>query len=418
MRIAVIGGGGGGLVSSWLLDPEHDVTLFEQDSRLGGHAHTVDVEVEGKPVAVDAGFEFFWEQKFPTLLRLLGLLGVPVRRYPARVTFEGPGRTTIMPPLQAGRPMWSACTPRAVLDLLGLYHAVSKGESLVRRRDPSVTVGQFLDGLRLPAAVREQFLLPILLAGWCVDPADFRTFLASDVLSYFPVQRPSQGLQPTHMEVEGGTRSYIEAAARQLQRTHVRLSTPVESVVEESGRIAVRTKTGETGTFDAVVLATNAAQAAGLLSGFTGAEEAGAALRGIRYAPTRIALHGDPRWMPRDRGRWSFVNIRSDGRHSHTTVWKPWRGPPVFKSWVTHTEVMPEPLYALVTYQHPWVDAAYFDTQRRIQALQGRQGVWFAGMYTQDIDCHESVVQSAVQVARALAPASPRLAALMGERPA
>lgn len=40
MRIAVVGGGISGLASAWLLSRAHEVTLFERDARLGGHAHT------------------------------------------------------------------------------------------------------------------------------------------------------------------------------------------------------------------------------------------------------------------------------------------------------------------------------------------------------------------------------------------
>jgi predicted NAD/FAD-binding protein len=216
-----------------------------------------------------------------------------------------------------------------------------------------------------------------------------------------------------HMEIEGGARNYVQALARDLTRTTVRLSAPLVRVLDANGFLEVRTADGSSQTFDAVVIATNATQAAEVLPELHHASDACDALRRIRHFSTRIAIHGDLRWMPRDRRHWSVVNIRSDGRYSHTTSWKPWRGqPPVFKSWVTYSSALPDPLYSLVTYQHPWVDSAYFQTQQQIRAMQGQKGVWFAGMYTHDIDCHESAVQSAVRVARALSPKSSRLTAL------
>jgi predicted NAD/FAD-binding protein len=73
----------------------------------------------------------------------------------------------------------------------------------------------------------------------------------------------------------------------------------------------------------------------------------------------------------------------------------------------------PEPLYALTRYEHAFTDAEHFRTQQSLAALQGQSNLWFAGAHTHDIDCHESAVQSAIRVARDLAPGSRNLARLV-----
>ncbi len=55
-RIAVVGAGISGLASAWLLSDDHEVTLFEAGSYLGGHTHTVDLTLDGKTHPVDTGF--------------------------------------------------------------------------------------------------------------------------------------------------------------------------------------------------------------------------------------------------------------------------------------------------------------------------------------------------------------------------
>ena len=43
MRIAIVGAGVAGLAAAARLHPEHDVTVFEADAHVGGHALTVPV---------------------------------------------------------------------------------------------------------------------------------------------------------------------------------------------------------------------------------------------------------------------------------------------------------------------------------------------------------------------------------------
>jgi predicted NAD/FAD-binding protein len=122
--------------------------------------------------------------------------------------------------------------------------------------------------------------------------------------------------------------------------------------------------------------------------------------------------------MPPQRQHWSTVNIRHDGRFSQCSVWRGQKSrASVFKSWVTHDDRLPQPLYALAMYLHPRVDLNYFALQRQLQQTQGRRNLWLAGMYMADVDCHESAVLSAVNVARCLAPNSARLKLLEGSAP-
>jgi uncharacterized protein len=48
MKIAIVGTGVSGLVCGWMLHRDHDVTLFEANDYVGGHTHTVLVELAGK----------------------------------------------------------------------------------------------------------------------------------------------------------------------------------------------------------------------------------------------------------------------------------------------------------------------------------------------------------------------------------
>src|SRR5215475_1575261 len=78
-RIAVVGSGVAGLTAAYVLQRAADVTLYEADGRLGGHAHTHDLTADNQVFAVDTGFIVHNRRTYPTLLRLLAELGVATR---------------------------------------------------------------------------------------------------------------------------------------------------------------------------------------------------------------------------------------------------------------------------------------------------------------------------------------------------
>ena len=86
MKIAIVGSGISGLTSAWLLNRAHDITVFEADSWIGGHTHTVSVSVNGKPHAIDTGFIVFNDWTYPNFIKLLGQLGVAFK--PTEMSFS------------------------------------------------------------------------------------------------------------------------------------------------------------------------------------------------------------------------------------------------------------------------------------------------------------------------------------------
>ncbi len=76
MKIAIVGSGIAGLTCAYLLQRQHQITLFEASDWVGGHTHTVDVEVQGQPFAIDTGFIVFNDWTYPNFIRLLDQLGV------------------------------------------------------------------------------------------------------------------------------------------------------------------------------------------------------------------------------------------------------------------------------------------------------------------------------------------------------
>lgn len=419
MKIAVIGAGGAGLTTAWLLEAQHDVTVYERLDRLGGHACTIAVERAGEVCAIDAGFEMFSHPVFPMFNRLLRLLDAPVRSFPMTITLEQPQtqRVSLIPPLREGVSIWSALTPRTTWELLQFRFLLGRAVPLVEAADPLVTLEQFFGRLHLSRAFRERFLYPLLQGFWCLPLDEFLRFSAYDVMKLLVPHRVAGLAGARWNEVVGGTQTYIRMLAQSLARAQIRLATPINQITREDQHLTLLTEQGQRETFDQVILATSAADASRLLTALEGCEELCRCLGNVAFFETKIAVHGDRSWMPRQQRHWSVVNVRASDQSSALTIWKPWRGGDLFRSWVTYAPTLPDPLYALLTFQHPKPNQAYFATQAYLATVQGQHNLWFAGMYTQDVDLHESAILSAVQVARRLAPDSARLQKLLFTSP-
>ena len=76
MKIAIIGAGISGLTAAYRLSGSHEITVFEANDYIGGHTHTVDVELDGERHAIDTGFIVFNDWTYPKFIQLLDELKV------------------------------------------------------------------------------------------------------------------------------------------------------------------------------------------------------------------------------------------------------------------------------------------------------------------------------------------------------
>ena len=412
MDIGIIGGGASGLAAAWLLSEHHNVTVLEKQTRLGGHAQTVNVELDGRTVAIDAGFDFFTPTLWPTFYKLLTTLRVPLHRYPGTMTLHTKDNSRIysMPLIRNGGIEWSLCRPDALSKMLKFNSALKRAKPIIEGRDTSITLEQFTKDLKLGPSFISEFCEPMFMAIWSADIDDYRRFAAYNALKYYVLCEAGRFTQFYFTEVVGGSQVYIEALVKAQPKTLIKTSVAIRSVTRPTGRFVVEADSDFRYEFDHLIVATNARDASALISQLDGTDEIRRELSAIEYFKATTAVHGDKRLMPRNRRDWSVFNVRHDGTHSALTVWKQWKSTtPVFKSWVNFEPHLPQPLYFVETYDHPKVTPAYFAAQRNIAPLQGRNNLWLAGIYTADIDSHESAIHSAVRIARHLDPESSNL---------
>ncbi|GGY14553.1 NAD(P)/FAD-dependent oxidoreductase [Paludibacterium paludis] len=418
-RIAVIGSGIAGLATAYFLSRRHAVTLFEAADYLGGHTHTVDVEVDGIPFAVDTGFLVFNERTYPNLIGLFNELGIP--SHPSAMSFSvslGRGRLE-----WSGRNLNSVFVQRGNLlsprfwgmlaDILrfnreaerNLRHVIAVPQNL----------GSLLDAGRYGAAFRDHYLLPMAAAIWSSPCRDILSFPAETFLRFCL----NHGLlqlrhRPQWLTVPGGARRYVETIASGL--ADVRLSTPVLGVRRTDDGAHLRTPDGEE-IFDGVIFATHAPQALALLDDADELERE--TLSAVRYQANEAVLHTDASLLPRREAAWAAWNFLSDDGDDSRAVGVSYLlnqlqplpvATPVAVTLNPPRPPDPAKVLGRFHYEHPLLDAEAIAAQHALPRIQGRRACWFAGAWT-GYGFHEDGLKSALHVVRAfgLAPAWARL---------
>lgn len=420
-HIGIIGAGASGLVTAWLLENNYNVTLFEKENYIGGHIATIPVTVNGKEYPIEAGAEFFSDMMFPEFNKLLKALDVTTRKYPLSYTFYNTqtNQTLVLPPVQDNHIVWRSCSPAHWFDLIHFKQFMDKGKATVQLEDHDLTLRDYADDLGLPTSFKEHFLYPFFAASWGVSSDAIQDFAAYDIIKWVLLNKPAN-IQAAHWnEIPGGMNMYVKALTKQLANTQVITNCTIQKITQDDQHYTVHTKNGPI-LCDHLVLATNAAISADLLKDLKTADEVKNALHAIEYFTAHIAIHGDKRLLPANPADWSAANIAYNNTHSALTISKPWmQEVPLFRSWITYNvwtdapHILPEPLYALRTYHHPKVTPAYFETQKKLAYLQGKNNLWIAGFYTHDTDSHNSAIVSAITIAKKLAPQTERLKKLI-----
>jgi predicted NAD/FAD-binding protein len=308
-RIAVIGGGVSGLTAAYGLRHSADVTLYEAQARLGGHADTH--TVPGGP-DVDTGFIVHNARTYPTLLRLFAELGVAtqdtdmsmsVRCDGCGLEYSG-GQGAGGVAARAGQLL----KPRFDWMLLEILRFHRQARSvLASTEDAGITMGEFVRRGRYSRYFTAHFVVPLIAAVWSCD-ADTALCYPARYLFVFLDNHGmlSVGGSPKWRTVSGGSARYVELVAKEIPA--VRVSAPVRSLSRVVGGVEIRDAGGGLDSFDAVVVATHPDQALELLAAPTQAESQ--ALGAFRYSRNSAVLHTDSSVLPRSPRAAASWNYR------------------------------------------------------------------------------------------------------------
>jgi predicted NAD/FAD-binding protein len=191
---------------------------------------------------------------------------------------------------------------------------------------------------------------------------------------------------PPWRTVIGGSRVYVERAAKQLTAVHV--GTPVRAVTRTARGVQVRDEADSRHSVDKVVIATHADEALALLGDPT--DEERAALGAFPYSQNETWLHKDTGILPRiDRARasWNYLKTQCHGESDQVAVSYDMNrlmrlaDPQPFVVTLNATDrVDPAEVIAKMTYTHPVYTPESLAAQRQLPELN-TSNTAFAGAY-------------------------------------
>ena len=408
MRIAIVGSGIAGLVSAYLLSRRHEVTVFEAGDWIGGHTHTVDVEIDQQRHAIDTGFIVFNDWTYPNFIRLLEQLGVESQ--PTEMSF-------------------SVCDPRSGLEYNGnnlntLFaqrsNLLSPGflrmlmDILCFNREAiadleagglhgQMTLGDYLQQQRYSQRFIDHYIVPMGSAIWSMSLKEMLNFPLAFFIRFFH----NHGLlsvndRPQWRVIKGGSRSYIPALSKPFA-DNIRLDCPVQRIRRDETGVTVLSRQGEE-RFDRIVLACHSDQALKLLEQPSPEEQA--ILGDIRYADNDVVLHTDTRLLPSRRLAWASWNYRLGGDPEqpaaltyNMNILQGLDASRTFCVSLNQTDqIDPAQILGRFTYAHPQFSVAASAAQQQWQTLLGKQHTFFCGAWWAN-GFHEDGVVSALRVA-------------------
>ena len=411
LNVAVVGSGIAGLSAAWLLSERHNVTLFEADNRLGGHAHTAEAPGLRGPVPVDTGFIVYNEGNYPNFTALLAHLGVPSLNADMSLSVSLDDGAFEYSSFGLGgifaqtRNILSPRFWKLLLDIERFFRTAPR--DLERLEANATPLDDYLAAKGYGAAFRDDHLLPQAAAIWSTPLDQIGAYPAASLIRFFQnhgmMTITGRGLWRT---VEGGSRAYVSkltAAFRGEARKGVR----VAGVRRDANGVELRLAGGGRERFDQVVMATHGDTALSLLEDASADEKR--LLGCFRYSRNMIALHTDPVLMPKRRRAWcswNHIGRRDAPGEGACTYWMTRLqsladAPDLFVTLNPNKEIAADKLIKTEVYEHPLFDAGAIAAQQEIWDIQGARRTWFCGSYLGH-GFHEDALQSGLSVAEQL----------------
>ena len=409
MKIAIIGSGISGLTSAYLLNRNHDITVFEANDYIGGHTHTHNIKIKDKEYAVDTGFIVYNERTYPNFIKLLDTLGV--ERQLSTMGFSVKSASEDYE--YAGESLNSLFAKRSNIFRLGflrmlyeMYRFGKKSDSTGLDLDVSITLGTYLRSEKYSNEFINYFIIPMGAAIWSTPANKVLDMPAYFFIKFFYNHGMLEIInRPKWWVIKDGSSAYIKKIIKGFE-SKINLSSPIRTVSRLDNGIEIETANSKKPLiFDAVVFATHSDQALGMLKDPTEKEKD--ILSSIPYQKNEVLLHTDSSVLPKRKLAWASWNYQLDSNPESPVVLT--YNMNILQSLdcdetfcVTlndHQSVDKSKVLKKITYHHPLFTVKGIEAQKRKLEISGVNNTYYCGAYWHN-GFHEDGVASAIEVCK------------------
>ena len=405
MKIGVIGSGVSGLVSALTLQERFEVSLFEKNSKLGGHSNTVTIEQENKKYSVETGFIVLNDKNYPIFTSLLKHLNIGVNNSSMSFSVS----------VDKGQFEYSSSyigllgQTKNIIDpkywgmLRDINYFYTNALKDVKDCPDNETLGQFLKRFNYSNKFIDYHLVPMTASIWSCPTKSILNFPIKSLLVFFENHKLLNIYnRPKWSTVNKGSREYVRKI-QSLLKGKIYTNAKVNKISKSKEGIRVHYQDGIK-TFDKVILACHADQSSEILiENFS--EEANL-LKDFKYQKNTSILHSDINFMPKRKSVWSSWNYITETGNSGNLSITYWMNElqginsskPILLS--LNPKILPNPdlIYGQYSYSHPILDNNAINIQKKLSSIQGKNNLWFCGAWT-GFGFHEDGVKSAVEIA-------------------
>ena len=410
MKIAVIGSGISGLSAAYYLSKSHKVDLFEKQDHFGGHAYTLEVDLQNKIIPVDIGFIVFNYETYPNLISFFQENKIKIEK--SDMSFSVSVKDTNIE--YCGRGINGIFSNRSNLFNIKFIKMFFEIISFYKKSNNlndvklDLSLGEFLNQQRLSKYFINYHLIPMVSAIWSMPPYEANQMPLSFFLKFFQ----NHGLfkikdRPQWYTVSNRSKTYVDKILKQISGEYFKNYKINRIKRYLNGAQVYYGNENEFFSYDKVIIATHADEALKLIEKPT--EEERTILSNFKYKENIAYIHFDENIMPKNKKNWCSWNSSVDElnvNNNSVTYWlnllqnlKEEKN--IFLTLNPYQKINEEKIFKKVKFTHPYYDQSTLINQKNLSKIQNRESILFCGSYF-GYGFHEDGIKSSLNMLKYL----------------